>query len=85
MSKLSHSNIFLLLFLENNTMFLNFLKKLRVWFFFKKKKKRFIYFWLPGPSLCTQAFSGCGTWGLLFVASCRLPTEMTALVVEHSL
>ena len=64
-------------------MFLNFLKKLRVCF---KKKKRCIYFWLPGPSLlCTQAFSGCGAWGLLFVASCRLPTEVTALVVEHSL
>ena len=62
-------------------MFLNFLKKLTL----KKKKVLFIFGCAGSSLLCTQALSCCGEWGLLFIAASRLPTEVTALVVEHGL
>ena len=34
---------------------------------------------------CTQAFSSCGEWGLLFVTVHRLFAVVASLVVEHGL
>ena len=38
-----------------------------------------------GSSFCAWAFSGCGEWGLLFVAVRRLLIAVTSLVAEHRL
>ena len=34
---------------------------------------------------CTQAFSSCGEWGLLFVVVHGLLTAVVSLVAEHGL
>ena len=63
-------------------MFLNFLKKLRLF-----KKKRFIYFWLRWVLAAVHSgFVLLWQVGpILFIAASRLPTEVSALVVEHGL
>ena len=38
-----------------------------------------------GLRCCTQAFSSCGEWGLLFVAVHGLLIAVASLVVEHGL
>ena len=38
-----------------------------------------------GLRCCTQAFSSCGQWGLLFVAVHGLLIAVASLVVEHGL
>ena len=45
----------------------------------------FLSFWLCGvfSHCCTQGFSGCGEWGLLFVVVHGLCVVMASLVVEH--
>ena len=45
----------------------------------------FIYLFLAALGLCccTQAFSSCSEWGLLFVAVCRLLIVVASLVAEH--
>ena len=47
----------------------------------------FIYLFLAvlGLRCCAQAFSGCGEWGLLFVAVRGLLIAVASLVVEHGL
>ena len=47
---------------------------------------KFIYLFLAalGVRCRARAFSGCGEWGLLFVAVCRLLTVVASLV-EHGL
>ena len=52
---------------------------------FKKKKDLYIFGCAGSSLLCAQALPGCGEWALLLIAACRLPTEVTALVVEHGL
>ena len=38
-----------------------------------------------GLRRCTQAFSSCDEWGLLFVAACGLLIAVASLVAEHGL
>ena len=38
-----------------------------------------------GLRCCTQAFSSCGEWGLLFIAVRRLLIAVASLVAEHRL
>ena len=47
----------------------------------------FIYLFLAvfGLHCCTQAFSSCGEWGLLFVEVCGLLIVVASLVAEHRL
>ena len=45
----------------------------------------FFFLAVLGLRCCTQAFSSCGEWGLLFVAVHRLLIEVASLVVEHGL
>ena len=47
----------------------------------------FIYLLLVvlGLHRCTQAFSSCSEWGLLFFAVRRLLIEVASLVAEHGL
>ena len=47
----------------------------------------FIYLFLAvlGLPCCAWTFSGCGEWGLLFVAVCGLLIVVASLVVEHGL
>ena len=47
----------------------------------------FIYLFLTALGLrcCAPAFSGCGKWGLLFVAVHGLLIAVASLVVEHGL
>ena len=54
---------------------------------FFKKFIYFIYLFLAvlGLCCCTQPFSSCGEWGLLFVAVCGLLIVVASLVVEHGL
>ena len=42
-----------------------------------------LFFGCPGLHGCSQAFSSCGAWGLLFVVVCRLLIEVPSLIVEH--
>ena len=56
--------------------------------FFKLKKKiYFIYLFLAALGLCccTQAFSSCGEWGLLFIVVRGLLIVVSSLIVEHRL
>ena len=50
-------------------------------------KNKFIYLFLAALGLrcCTQAFSSCGEWGLLFVVVCGLLIVVASLVAEHEL
>ena len=49
-------------------------------------KKKLFYFWLRwGLCCCTQAFSSCGEWGLLFIAVHGLLIAVASLVAEHGL
>ena len=44
------------------------------------------YFWLHWVFIAARGlFSGCGEWGLLFVAVRRLLIVVASLVVEHGL
>ena len=54
---------------------------------FFKKFIYFIYLFLTALGLhcCTQAFSCCGEWGLLFVVVCGLLIVVASLVAEHGL
>ena len=55
-------------------------------FFFFNKFIYFIYLFMAALGLrcCTQAFSSCGEWGLLFVAVVRgLLIAVASLVAEH--
>ena len=54
---------------------------------FLKLINLFIYLFLAALGLrcCTQAFSSCSEWGLLFVAAHGLLTVVVSLVVEHRL
>ena len=46
----------------------------------------FIHLFLAALGLrCTQTFSSCGEWGLLFVAVHGLLIAVASLVVEHGL
>ena len=47
----------------------------------------FIYLFLAvlGLPCCAWTFSGCGEWGLLFVAVCGLLIVVASLVVGHGL
>ena len=47
----------------------------------------FIYLFLAvlGLRCCAWAFSGCGKWGLLFIAVRGLLIVVASLVVEHGL
>ena len=47
----------------------------------------FIYLFLAvlGLRCCTQAFSSCGEWGLLFVAVHGLLIAVASLAAEHGL
>ena len=47
----------------------------------------FIYLFLAvlGLCCCTQAFSSCGEWGLLFVAVHGLLIAVASLFAEHGL
>ena len=46
----------------------------------------FIYFLaVLGLRCCTRAFSGCGEWGLLFIAVRGLLIAVASLVAEHRL
>ena len=46
----------------------------------------FILFWAAlGLHCCTQAFSSCSEWGLLFVAVHGLLIAVASLVAEHGL
>ena len=38
-----------------------------------------------GLCCCTRAFSGCGEWGLLFIAVRGLLIAVASLVAEHGL
>ena len=51
------------------------------------KKKKFIYLFLAALGLrcCTQAFSSCGEWGLVFLVVRGLLIAVASLVVEHGL
>ena len=51
------------------------------------KNKFIIYLFLAALGLhcCTQAFSSCSEWGLLFVAVCRILIAVASLVPEHGL
>ena len=43
-------------------------------------------FWVVlGLHCCTQAFSSCGKWGLLFLEVCGLFIAVASLVAEHRL
>ena len=55
--------------------------------FFKIFIYLFIYLFLAalGFHCCSQAFSSCSEWGLLFVAVCGLPIVVASLVAEHGL
>ena len=56
--------------------------------FDKYKFIYFIYFILLaalGLRCCTQVFSSCGEWGLLFVAVCGLLIAVASLVAEQRL
>ena len=46
-----------------------------------------IYLFLAvlGLCCCTRAFSGCGEWGLLFIAVRGLLIAVASLVAEHRL
>ena len=59
----------------------SFLKSNKVFFF------KLIYLFLTALGLrcCTQAFSSCGEWGLLFVAVCRFLIAVASLVAENGL
>ena len=56
-------------------------------YFFNKFINLFIYLFLAALGLrcCARAFSGCGEWGLLFVAVHRLLIAVASFVVEHEL
>ena len=45
----------------------------------------FFFLAAVGFRCCTQAFSSCGEWGLLFVAVHGLLIAVASLVVEHRL
>ena len=46
----------------------------------------FFIFWLHWVFVAAWGlFSGCGEWGLLFVAVCRLLIAVASLVAEHGL
>ena len=47
----------------------------------------FIYLFLDilGLCCCTQTFSSCSEWGLLFVVVCGLLTAVVSLSAEHGL
>ena len=59
-------------------LFLDFCFILKFFFYF-------IYLFLGalGFFCCTQAFSSCGEWGLLFVVVCLFLIVVVSLVVEH--
>ena len=52
-----------------------------------ENKYMFAFFFFNSVALglpcCTQAFSSCREWGLLFVMVPRLPIAMISLVEEH--
>ena len=45
----------------------------------------FIFLAALGLCCCTQAFSSCDEWGLLFVVVCGLLIVVSSLVAEHRL
>ena len=56
-------------------------------FFLSITFKKNIYLFLAALGLrcCTQAFSSCGQWGLLFIAVHRLLIAVASLVADHRL
>ena len=45
----------------------------------------YLFLAVLGIRCCTQAFSGCGEWGLLLVAVFGLLIAVASLVAEHRL
>ena len=54
-------------------------------FFFNKFIYLFIFLAALGLRRCTQAFSSCGEWGLLFIVVCGLLIAVASLIAEHGL
>ena len=59
--------------------------KILKWAYQLQLKKIYLFLAMLGLRCCTQAFSSCGEWGLLFVAVHRLLIVVASLVVEHGL
>ena len=52
---------------------------------YNSKIKVYLFLAALGLHCCTQAFSSCGKWGLVFIVVCRFLTAVASLTMEHRL